>query len=150
MLSFFLKKMDELNSSEQHDIFALRSEIFVVEQECIYQDIDGKDKEALHITGKKGNEIVAYARIIESGVSYPDHISIGRLMVKKKHRRKAHGHELLSVCLRFLEEQNPKESIKISAQSYLENFYNNHGFKKQGKGYLEDGIPHIAMIKKDI
>jgi ElaA protein len=89
MLSFFIKKMDELSSSEQHDIFALRSEIFIVEQECIYQDIDGKDKEALHITGKKGNEIVAYARIIESGVSYPDHISIGRLMVKKKTQKKS-------------------------------------------------------------
>ena len=84
MVSFYLKKTEELSSSELHDIFALRAEVFVVEQECIYQDIDGKDIEALHVYGKNKKEIVAYARILQTGVSYSDYISIGRLLVKKK------------------------------------------------------------------
>ena len=150
MVSFYLKKTEELSSSELHDIFALRAEVFVVEQECIYQDIDGKDIEALHVYGKNKKEIVAYARILQPGVSYSDYISIGRLLVKKKDRGKGLGHELLSFCLHSIEKKNLKDLIKISAQSHLENFYNRHGFKKYGEGYLEDGIPHIAMIKKII
>lgn len=150
MVSFYLKKREELSSSELHDIFALRSEVFVVEQKCIYQDIDGKDIDALHVYGKNKNEIVAYARILQTGVSYSDYISIGRLLVKKKDRGKGLGHELLSYCIHSIERKNLKSSIKISAQAHLENFYNRHGFKKNGEGYLEDGIPHIAMIRKII
>ena len=91
MVSFYLKKTEELSSSELHDIFALRAEVFVVEQECIYQDIDGKDIDALHVYGKNKKEIVAYARILQPGVSYSDYISIGRLLVKKKTGEKASG-----------------------------------------------------------
>jgi ElaA protein len=92
MVSFYIKKTEELSSLELHDIFALRAEVFVVEQECVYQDIDGKDIEALHVYGKNKKEIVAYARILHTGVSYSDYISIGRLLVKKKKRgEKASG-----------------------------------------------------------
>jgi ElaA protein len=90
MVSFYLKKTEELSSSELHDIFALRAEVFVVEQECVYQDIDGKDIDALHVYGKNKKEIVAYARILQTGVSYSDYISIGRLLVKKKRQEKRH------------------------------------------------------------
>ncbi len=144
---FYLKKFVELTPIELHDLFALRSEVFVVEQSCVYQDIDGKDKKALHVICKEGNKIIAYARILAKGMSYIENISLGRLVVIKKERGKGMGHKLLSFCLQWIKKENPKQAIKISAQSHLEVFYNKHGFKKQGKQYLEDGIPHIAMIK---
>tara|TARA_S200000501_G_scaffold344641_1_gene356557 strand:- start:147 stop:593 length:447 start_codon:yes stop_codon:yes gene_type:complete len=148
MISFSAKRFNSLTKLEIHDIFALRAEVFVVEQECIYQDIDGKDKEALHIIGKQRNDVVAYARILEKGISYSDHISIGRVVVKKTNRGKLIGKKLLKFCLFQLDKNQPHQEIKISAQMHLEKFYNNYGFIKLGKGYLEDGIPHIAMIRK--
>jgi ElaA protein len=148
MIKFHVKKYEDLNLDELHDLFALRSEIFVVEQNCLYQDIDGKDKDALHVLGKNKNEIVAYARIFVRGESYSDFTSIGRVLVKKKSRGKSLGHQLMAFCIKFLETNNPKCSIKISAQTHLEKFYYMHGFRKQGESYLEDGIPHIEMLKE--
>ena len=147
MLIFSFKNFSELSLLELHNIYALRSEVFVVEQKCVYQDIDGKDKKALHVIGKSENEIIAYARILDIGISYPNYISIGRLVVKKKMRGIALGHKLINFCLQTIEKQYPKQAIKLSAQSHLEKFYNEHDFKKHGVGYLEDGISHIAMIK---
>ena len=95
MIKFHVKKYEDLNLDELHDLFALRSEIFVVEQNCVYQDIDGKDKDALHVLGKNENEIVAYARIFVRGESYSDFTSIGRVLVKKKSRGKSLGHQLM-------------------------------------------------------
>jgi len=148
MIKFHVRKYQDLSLDEEHDIFALRSEIFVVEQNCVYQDIDGKDKNAVHIIGKNENEIVAYARIFVRGESYSDFTSIGRVLVKKKSRGKSLGHQLMDFCIKFLETNHPKCSIKISAQTHLEKFYYKHGFKKQGDSYLEDGIPHIEMLKE--
>ena len=148
MIKFHVRKYQDLSLDEGHDIFALRSEIFVVEQNCVYQDIDGKDENAVHIIGKKEKEIVAYARIFVRGESYSDFTSIGRVLVKKKSRGKSLGHQLIAFCIKFLETNNPKCSIKISAQTHLENFYYKHGFRKQGESYLEDGIPHIEMLKE--
>jgi ElaA protein len=148
MIKFHVKKYEDLNLDELHDLFALRSEIFVVEQNCLYQDIDGKDKDALHVLGKNKNEIVAYARIFVRGESYSDFTSIGRVLVKKKSRGKSLGHQLMAFCIKFLETNNPKCSIKISAQTHLEKFYYKYGFRKQGESYLEDGIPHIEMLKE--
>ena len=148
MIKFHVRKYQDLSLNEGHDIFALRSEIFVVEQNCAYQDIDGKDKNAVHIIGKNENEIVAYARIFVRGESYSDFTSIGRVLVKKKSRGKSLGHQLMDFCIKFLETNHPKCSIKISAQTHLEKFYYKHGFKKQGDSYLEDGIPHIEMLKE--
>jgi ElaA protein len=148
MIKFHVKNYEDLYLDELHDIFALRSEIFVVEQNCLYQDIDGKDKDALHVLGKNKNEIVAYARIFVRGESYSDFTSIGRVLVKKKSRGKSLGHQLMAFCIKFLETNNPKCSIKISAQTHLEKFYYMHGFRKQGESYLEDGIPHIEMLKE--
>jgi ElaA protein len=147
MIKFHVRKYHDLSSDEAYDIFALRSEIFVVEQNCLYQDIDGKDKERCSYIRKNENEIVAYARIFVRGESYNDFTSIGRVLVKKKSRGKSLGHQLMAFCIKFLETNNPKCSIKISAQTHLEKFYYKHGFRKQGESYLEDGIPHIEMLK---
>ena len=136
-----VKEWTELSTSEVENIFSLRSEVFVVEQDCIYQDIDGKDQKAKHILGKKENDIVAYARIFKPG-DYFKEASFGRAVVKKTERGKGVGDELVKNCLENITE----EEIKISAQSYLKGFYGKHGFKAEGNEYLEDGIPHTAMF----
>ena len=136
-----VKEWDELSPNEVENIFSLRSEVFVVEQDCVYQDIDGKDKKAKHVLGKKNNEIVAYARIFKPG-EYFKEASFGRAVVKKTERGKGVGDELVKNCLENITE----EVIKISAQSYLKGFYGKHGFKAEGNEYLEDGIPHTAMF----
>ena len=136
-----VKEWAELSTSEVENIFSLRSEVFVVEQDCIYQDIDGKDRKAKHVLGKKENDIVAYARIFKPG-DYFKEASFGRAVVKKTERGKGVGDELVINCLENITE----EEIKISAQSYLKGFYGKHGFKAEGKEYLEDGIPHTAMF----
>ena len=136
-----VKEWTELSTSEVENIFSLRSEVFVVEQDCIYQDIDGKDQKAKHVIGKKENDIVAYARIFKPG-DYFKEASFGRAVVKKTERGKGVGDELVKNCLEIITE----EEIKISAQSYLKSFYGKHGFKAEGSEYLEDGIPHTAMF----
>ena len=136
-----VKEWAELSTSEIENIFSLRSEVFVVEQDCVYQDIDGKDQKAKHVLGKKENDIVAYARIFKPG-DYFKEASFGRAVVKKTERGKGVGDELVLNCLENISEKQ----IKISAQSYLKGFYGKHGFKAEGKEYLEDGIPHTAMF----
>ncbi len=136
-----VKEWAELSANEVENIFSLRSEVFVVEQDCVYQDIDGKDQKANHVLGKKNNEIVAYARIFKPG-EYFKEASFGRAVVKKTERGKGVGDELVINCL----EKITEEEIKISAQSYLKDFYGKHGFVAKGQEYLEDGIPHTAMF----
>ena len=144
-MTWEIKEWAELSPNEVENIFSLRSEVFVVEQYCVYQDIDGKDQKAKHILGKKDNEIIAYARIFKPG-DYFKEASFGRTVVKKPDRGKGVGDILVTNCLKNITE----EEIKISAQSYLKGFYGKHGFVAKGEEYLEDGIPHIAMfIKKD-
>ena len=136
-----VKEWAELSTNEIENIFSLRQEVFVVEQDCVYQDIDGKDQKAKHVLGKKENDIVAYARIFKPG-DYFKEASFGRAVVKKTERGKGVGDELVKNCLENITE----EEIKISAQSYLKGFYGKHGFKSEGNEYLEDGIPHTAMF----
>ena len=136
-----VKEWAKLSTREVENIFSLRSEVFVVEQDCVYQDIDGKDQKAKHVLGKKENDIVAYARIFKPG-DYFKEASFGRAVVKKTERGKGVGDELVKNCLENITE----EEIKISAQSYLKGFYGKHGFKAEGNEYLEDGIPHTAMF----
>ena len=136
-----VKEWAELSTREVENIFSLRSEVFVVEQDCVYQDIDSKDQKAKHVLGKKENDIVAYARIFKPG-DYFKEASFGRAVVKKTERGKGVGDELVKNCLEIITE----EEIKISAQSYLKGFYGKHGFKSEGNEYLEDGIPHTAMF----
>ena len=138
-----IKEWSELSTKEVENIFLLRSEVFIVEQNCVYQDIDGKDEKAKHVLGKKNNEIIAYARIFNSG-DYFKEASFGRAVVKKSERGKGIGDELVINSINNI----PEKEIKISAQSYLKDFYEKHGFVAKGDEYLEDGIPHTAMYRE--
>ena len=140
---FFYKKFYTLSRKEIHDLFLLRSEVFVVEQNCVYQDIDGKDEKAEHVLVKKNNNIIAYARVLED--NDPNNILIGRFVVSKKERGNSLGSYLLDFILKKIHEEKPKRLIKISAQAHLEKFYEGHGFKRTSNTYMEDGIPHISM-----
>ena len=143
VVKFEVKKFNEIDSKTLHNIFLLRAEVFIVEQECIYQDIDGKDPKSIHIIGKKNQEIVAYSRIMNLK---NDFSSIGRVLVKKDSREKGLGKKLMKKSIEEAIKEYRKRKIKISAQEYLRKFYTDLGFKHTGKSYLEDGIPHIEMI----
>ena len=142
-----VKKFKELTVHELYGLLQLRSEVFVVEQDCVYQDLDGKDKKAIHVIGKKNNVIVAYTRIFSPG-DYFKEASIGRVVVKKSERQYGYGKVIMKASIKAVEEQLNTTKIRLSAQTYLLKFYNSLGFTTEGEGYLEDGIPHISMIKK--
>lgn len=149
MIHFYTKSFDALSTTELYAILELRSEVFVVEQDCVYQDVDGKDQKAYHLIGVKNEQIVAYARIFKPG-DYFKEASIGRVVVKKEERAFGYGHQLIEQANVFVFSQLQQKTIKISAQCYLEKFYNKHGYTKLGASYLEDGIPHIAMLAKQL
>ncbi len=142
-MEWTIKDWSELSKEEIEKIFSLRSEVFIVEQDCVYQDIDGKDKLAKHVLGFEQKGLIAYSRIFKPG-DYFKEASFGRTVVKKSYRRKKIGHLLVKKCLENMKDK----TIKISAQSYLKSFYFSHGFIAEGEEYLEDGIPHIAMFLK--
>ncbi|TVZ52631.1 GNAT family N-acetyltransferase [Dokdonia sp. Hel_I_53] len=145
-LDFKIKKFEFLSIKELYALLQLRAEVFIVEQDCVYQDIDYKDQDAIHILGYKDDELVAYTRIFKSGL-YFDKASIGRVLVKQKERNHAYGYDLMEASIQCIYDFYEEQPIKISAQTYLKKFYNNLGFYEVGKEYLEDGIPHIGMIK---
>lgn len=143
---FETKQFDQLTITELYLILQLRSEIFVVEQDCVYQDIDGKDAKGLHILCWEGTILVAYARAFKAGI-YFEEAAIGRVVVRDNYRKLGYGHKVMNESIMALEKEYEKGPIKISAQTYLVIFYESHGFKTIGTRYLEDGIPHIAMLK---
>ena len=146
MLDIYVKTFNQLSLDELYYLLQLRSQVFVVEQDCVYQDIDVMDKKALHVIGKKDNTIIAYSRIFKPG-DYFKEASIGRVVVAENFRHLKYGHQLMVASIKAVETSFSSKKIKISAQKHLENFYNNLGFITSGEPYLEDGIPHIAMIK---
>lgn len=141
-----IKNFKDLKLNEAYGVFALRIEVFVVEQDCPYQDLDGKDEGAIHVLGKddEGN-VVATARILPPGLGYEE-VAIGRVVTAKSIRPLKKGHELMEQCMNFIAKEYPTENVKLSAQSHLVNYYGRHGFIETGKHYLEDGIPHSEMI----
>ena len=143
-MNFTAKYFSELNTTELYKILQLRSEVFVVEQDCVYQDIDFKDQKALHIIGYKNNKIVAYTRIFKPG-DYFDNASIGRVLVVASERKYGFGHELMKASIRIIKKNFKVKKITVSAQKYLKKFYETHLFIQVGEEYLEDGIPHIRM-----
>lgn len=145
-MEILIKQFNELTLHELHDLLQLRSEIFVVEQDCAYQDIDGKDDQALHVFGKKDGKIVAYTRCFPQGV-YFDEVAIGRVAVSENERKHGYGYDIMKYSIKAIEEHYGSTAIKLSAQTYLVKFYEAHGFKSIGEEYLEDGIPHIEMVK---
>ncbi len=139
-----IKTFEELSLEELYELLRLRSEVFVVEQSCIYQDIDGKDRSAYHVLGIHKDELVAYARVF-SGGDYFENPAIGRVVVSKNHRKSGYGKLIVEKCLGYIEEILKAPFVELSAQTYLKRFYEEMGFKEVGKEYLEDGIPHIKM-----
>jgi len=142
-----IKTFDQLTTEELYQILRLRSEVFVVEQDCVYQDMDNKDQKALHIIGTKNGEIVAYTRIFKPG-DYFNNVSIGRVVVSQDQRKYGLGKQIMQASLAAIDQRFPNQPIEISAQSYLLKFYMELGFKVTGEEYLEDGIPHRRMLKE--
>lgn len=146
MLEIKTKTFQELTNKELYDLLQLRSEVFIVEQKCVYQDLDGKDEKALHVIGEKNNKIVAYTRILEPGDYFKD-AGIGRVVVSKEERQHKYGYDIIGASIKTIKTYFNTTRIQLSAQVYLKNFYNNLGFKEVGEEYLEDGIPHVLMLK---
>ena len=142
----YIKKFNQLSVDEIYAILKLRSEVFVVEQNCVYQDLDGKDELAVHLFYKNGNEIIAYTRIFEKGLYYKENTSIGRVVVRKNERGKDHGKSIMKEAIIYIKKNYNNKSIELSAQKYLDKFYKELGFYAKGKEYLEDGIPHQRMF----
>ena len=141
-----IKQYNELTTDELYALLQLRSAVFVVEQDCVYQDIDGKDKKAIHVLGFDADELVAYTRVFKSG-DYFKNSSFGRVVVKPSHRKFGLGQKIIEATLAMIDTFDSKTAIEISAQTYLTKFYEDFGFKQVGEGYLEDGIPHIRMLR---
>lgn len=144
-MSWSIKNFEALTKVELHDILRLRVDIFIVEQECPYPEIDGKDPDCYHVMGKdKNGSIVAVARIAPAGVIYEE-ISIGRVVTKKELRGSGIGSDLMKQSILFCKEELRGQTIKIAAQKYLEKFYSDLGFKTISQVYLWDGIEHVDM-----
>lgn len=148
MLKFHTKEYTQLTKEELYEILRLRAEVFIVEQNCVYQDIDNKDQKAIHILGYKKKKLVAYARIFNTN-DYFEHASIGRVIVAKKERQHQYGYDLMQVAIQAVNSHFKENNIAISAQKHLRNFYNKLGFVQKNEEYIEDGIPHIYMEIKN-
>jgi ElaA protein len=154
-INWFYKKLDELSARELHKLLQFRVSVFVVEQNCPYQECDDKDLEAIHLFGQtihlfgqiRNGEIVACARILHPGVSYSEP-SVGRVAVHADYRMSGIGNEVMRKTIRFIEEFYNEKTIRISAQQYLKQFYSDLGFEQVSEMYLEDDIPHIEMQRR--
>jgi ElaA protein len=144
-LTWTLKKFEELNVTELYAILQLRNEVFVVEQNCPYQDADNKDQKSFHFMGWDGNVLVAYTRIIPQGISYTE-ASIGRVVTNPRYRGTGAGKQLMQLSIYHTLQLFNCTQIKIGAQLYLKKFYETLGFVQCSDTYLEDNIPHIEMF----
>lgn len=137
----------ELSKAELYDLLRLRAEVFVVEQDCPYQDLDGKDQACIHLCGYSNDgQLAAYTRLVPKGISYPDYASIGRVITATFARGKGIGRPLMEASIYHLTAAFGQVPIKISAQAHLQDFYASVGFTGTGDIYDEDGIPHRAMV----
>ena len=147
MINWQCKFFSELNNEELYKILQLRMDVFVVEQNCPYQDCDNKDLKAFHFAAWDGDNLVAYTRLLEKGISYPDAASIGRVITARSARGQNLGKQLMTKSIEQIYILFGNVPIKISAQLYLRRFYESFSFVQNGGAYLEDGIEHIAMEK---
>ena len=143
-IQFQIKEFNALSIKELYGILKLRSIVFVVEQNCVYQDIDDKDDKALHVIGTFDNKIVAYSRLFKP-FDYFDNACIGRVVIDPNYRDRKWGHLLIQKGIEGIEKNYYETKITISAQLYLQKFYESNGFIKTSEVYLEDGIDHIEM-----
>lgn len=144
-MEYKIRTFDELSNKELYSILRLRSEIFVVEQNCVYQDLDNKDLNAYHLMAIENGELIGYLRILNKGVSYKE-ASIGRVVVKKEYRRKKLGLEIINKGIDFIINTLQEKEVRISAQVYAKNLYKKAGFVEVSEEYLEDDIPHVEML----
>ena len=146
-MEWIIKKFYELTLDELYELLKLRSEVFIVEQNCVYHDPDGKDQLAWHLMAKDGDLILAYARIFPAGITYPEP-SIGRVVTAPESRGSGLGRELMNQAIEYCEKLFGRTDITLGAQVYLKKFYESLGFSPFGDEYIEDGIPHIRMTRK--
>lgn len=140
---------DELPPRTLYQLLRLRSEVFVVEQDCVYLDMDDKDyhRELMHLYMEETDEVIAYARCLPPKLSFAEGCSIGRVVVSPKHRGRGLARKIVLAAIAECQERWPQQSIVIGAQAYLEAFYQSLGFVSHGEPYSEDNIPHIKMCK---
>ncbi|HHQ4708757.1 TPA: GNAT family N-acetyltransferase [Aeromonas veronii] len=146
-MNWILKPWSELTTDELYELLALRAEVFVVEQTCPFQDLDGLDRceGVLHLLGYQGDLLAAYARIMAPGIGDESGSAIGRVVTSPKARGGGLGHQLIGEAVKACEARWPTHSIWLGAQAHLQGFYGQHGFVAEGEGYLEDDIPHMGM-----
>jgi ElaA protein len=142
-----IKRFEALSVNELYQLLQLRTQVFVVEQNCVFQDMDGKDEKAIHLLGKFDGKIVAYTRLFKSG-DYFENASIGRVVIDPNYRDKKWGHELMRESIAAIAHHFGESKITIGAQLYLKKFYESHGFVQSSEMYLEDDIEHIEMKRE--
>lgn len=141
-----LMAFEDLRVSQLYEALRLRSEVFVVEQQCIFQDMDGDDLKAMHLFGVQDGELQAYARCFEAGVKFPE-AAFGRVLIRQSARGKGLGHVLIEQAISAISQVWGPQAIRIGAQMPLIDFYAKHGFVDAGTHYLEDGIAHLEMLR---
>ena len=146
-MEFKIKSFKELTKEELYKILEARIGVFVIEQNCPYQECDNKDQKSFHLYAQDENEIKAYLRIIPAGISYSEP-SVGRVLVNKNYRRSGIGAEMMKKAIEFVKDNFSEDKLRISAQEYILDFYRKLGFEVVSDRYLEDGIPHFEMIYK--
>ena len=146
MITWKSSPFNALSTIELYNYLALRNEVFIVEQNCPYQDLDGLEEQAIHLIAYEGSKAVACARLFAPGISYQE-VSIGRVITKASHRKTGLGHQLMQKAISECDVLFGKQAIKIGAQAYLKKFYESHGFTTVSAIYLEDDIPHIKMLR---
>ena len=146
-VDWILKHFNDLTPKELYDILQLRNEVFIVEQNCPYQDLDNKDLKATHLMSMKENNLLAYSRLLAPGISYRES-SIGRIVTSPSVRKTGMGKRLMEESIRQIENLFHSGTIRIGAQLYLKKFYESFGFIQQSDAYLEDNIPHIIMLRE--
>jgi ElaA protein len=142
-LQFLYREFDDLTVHELYALLRLRSDVFVVEQDCVFLDLDDRDQAAVHVLALADASLVAYARF------YDEHgeLHLGRIVTDRTVRSQGAGHHLMRACVAEMTRRHPGRAIAMSAQAHLADFYSQHGFVVEGKGYLEDDIPHVRMVR---
>ena len=146
-ISWQCRHFSQLSIEQVYEILRTRNEVFIVEQNCAYQDCDNKDLDAMHITGHMDNNLVAYTRILSPGISFPEASSIGRVLTAPIGRNKGIGKKLMKYSIQQCENLYQNFPIIIAAQLYLEKFYSDFGFNRSSENFLENNIPHLLMYR---
>ena len=144
---FIWHNFDSISKKQLYDVLSLRQRVFIIEQDCFYEDLDYSDQEANHLLLYKDNKLIGYSRVFAPGIKY-DAASIGRIVTDLGFRGKGYGKDITQESIQFLKNNFPGSDISISAQYRLVDFYEDLGFEREGSVYLEDDIDHIKMTLK--